>query len=155
VATSDYSYSITLDTSIATRALEELTTTRLPAALDAWLIDSAELAHRTMVDYAPQGVTGDLQKSFEIKYNMPAHTATVGSASPYALAVEKGTRPHMPPIDAITPWAEMHGLSPWAVAMGIKKHGTPAQPFFKAAVEEVTPIILASGARTIAKAIKE
>lgn len=41
--------------------------------------------------------------------------------TPYVLT---GTRPHMPPVSAIAPWARRHGMDPWAVAMGIKKGGT-------------------------------
>ena len=45
-------------------------------------------------------------------------------ARKYALYVERGTRPHWPPIAAITGWAERHGIPPFLVARAIAKHGT-------------------------------
>lgn len=63
----------------------------------------------------------------------------VGSASVAAVAVELGTRPHMPPIEPLIGWVqEKLGVSAldargvaFAVAMKIKKHGTKAQHPFR------------------------
>lgn len=63
---------------------------------------------------------------------------TVGSSQPSAIFVELGTRPHMPPVDALVPWVrEALGVEParerevaFLVARKIAKHGTQAQrPF--------------------------
>jgi hypothetical protein len=35
----------------------------------------------------------------------------------------------MPPVNALKEWSRRKGIDPWAVAMSIKKKGTPAQPF--------------------------
>jgi hypothetical protein len=59
----------------------------------------------------------------------------VGSNAEHALPVEMGSRPHFPPVSAITPWAEAHGIAPFAVAVGISRHGTKAQPFMVPALE--------------------
>jgi hypothetical protein len=42
----------------------------------------------------------------------------------YAIFVERGTRPHWPPMDAIRGWAERHGIPPFLVARAIARHGT-------------------------------
>jgi len=49
----------------------------------------------------------------------------------YAEYVDGGTRPHMPPVDPIKKWVQQKGLniSPWAIAINIKKYGTKAHPF--------------------------
>lgn len=63
----------------------------------------------------------------------------VGSASPAVAAVELGTRPHMPPVQAILLWVqdkfglsgeEAEGLA-WGVARKIKARGTQGQGHFR------------------------
>lgn len=149
---SNIEYTVTMEASEAIAALDGAAVA-LGDALDAWLIDSAELVKTTEQAKASQGVTGDLKKSIAIDYDMKARTATIAPQADYALYVELGTRPHMPPVDAITPWAEMHGLNPWAVAMGIKKHGTQPHPFVQPTVEETEPVILSNAEIAVAKVI--
>lgn len=67
----------------------------------------------------------------------------VSSSQPSALFVELGTRPHMPPVEAIEPWVKaVLGISDpkqaksvaFLVARKIARHGTPAQhPMARAA----------------------
>jgi HK97 gp10 family phage protein len=57
------------------------------------------------------------------------------SGQDYALYVHDGTRPHMPPISAVTPWANRHGIPPFLVARSIARHGTKANPFLYKALE--------------------
>lgn len=59
-----------------------------------------------------------------------------GTSVFYGPYVEKGTRPHFPPPSALAGWARRHGANPFAVARGIAKHGTRAQPFIKPALEQ-------------------
>jgi len=47
----------------------------------------------------------------------------------YGKFVDEGTKPHMPPVDAIEEWAEAKGLNAWAVAINIKRYGTEPHPF--------------------------
>ncbi len=47
-----------------------------------------------------------------------------GDAKKYAIFVERGTRPHWPPIAAIAGWARRHGIAPFLVARAIAEHGT-------------------------------
>lgn len=61
---------------------------------------------------------------------------TLSNTAPYAVYVHEGTRPHFPPIDAITPWANRHGIPPFLLARSIARKGTKAQPFFRDSIEE-------------------
>ena len=42
----------------------------------------------------------------------------------YGIFVERGTRPHWPPLAAIRDWALRHGIPPFLVARAIARHGT-------------------------------
>jgi len=53
----------------------------------------------------------------------------VGPSARWGLYVERGTRPHWPPIAALIGWARRHGVSPYAVQRGIARRGTRARPF--------------------------
>lgn len=68
----------------------------------------------------------------------------VGSSQPSALFVELGTKPHMPPVDALVPWVKaVLGIAEpkqarsvaFLVARKIARHGTPAQRPLGKAVE--------------------
>jgi hypothetical protein len=61
--------------------------------------------------------------------------ARIGSNSNYAMFVEYDTKPHWPPIAAITPWAERHGIDPYMVARGIAAHGTKGAHMFEFGLE--------------------
>lgn len=41
------------------------------------------------------------------------------------------TKPHFPPVSALTGWSERRGLNPYAVAKSIARKGTPIIPFLK------------------------
>jgi hypothetical protein len=58
--------------------------------------------------------------------------ALVGEVGPsvrYGLYVERGSRPHWPPVAALVGWARRHGANPYAVQRGIARRGTRARPF--------------------------
>jgi HK97 gp10 family phage protein len=57
----------------------------------------------------------------------------VGPTARYGAFVEFGTRPHWPPIAAISPWAYRHGIPPFIVARAIARHGTKPRPFVQPA----------------------
>jgi HK97 gp10 family phage protein len=61
---------------------------------------------------------------------------TLRNKAPYAIFVHDGTAPHFPPIDAVTPWAERHGIPPFLVARSISFKGTKPNPFFERAINE-------------------
>lgn len=61
---------------------------------------------------------------------------TLDNTAPYAIYVHEGTAPHFPPLEAITPWANRHGIPPFAVALSIARKGTKANPFFDLAIDD-------------------
>lgn len=78
------------------------------------------------------------------------HERSIGTNKDYGPYVEFGTRPHFPPVAAITPWAKRHRLEPFAVARAIGMRGTKAQPFMRPAavageamVKTLVPILAA------------
>lgn len=76
--------------------------------------------------------TGNLRDNWKI--DIGRFEGSLVSNAPYSAAVHGGSRPHMPPVDAITRWAQKRGLNPWAVAKSIAKKGTKANPFLQRAV---------------------
>jgi len=74
---------------------------------------------------------GKLERSVRYDVRIAGQNATVevGPTADYAEAVLRGSRPHMPPVKAITPWAQAHGISPWALAISISRHGTKGNDY--------------------------
>lgn len=93
------------------------------------LKNSANLVEQREHKEAPEGVTGKLNKS--IKQFVTEIAATIGPDHnlKYPIYVEKGTKPHMPPVSAIQAWADAKGINAWALAKSISKKGTQANPF--------------------------
>lgn len=58
-------------------------------------------------------------------------------ADKYAIYVEEGTEPHWPPIDAITPWAERHGIPAFLVARKIAQEGTDPRYMWRDAYSDL------------------
>jgi len=71
-----------------------------------------------------------------IQTSVSADSATVGTNEEHMLYLHEGTRPHFPPIAAVTPWALRHGIDPFLVALGISRHGTKANPFLRDAFDQ-------------------
>ena len=129
--------------------------------MDAFYNRVAGTIQRKAQGYAPKD-TGALRRSIRIDRRF-AKAKTAGGVrsgiavvvrSPYGLFVHEGTKPHMPPVSALRGWASRKGMSPWAVAYGIKRKGTKAQPFLKRAADETRralPIELRTAARDIEK----
>lgn len=84
----------------------------------------------------PIGTSGGAGLRDNWSVTMGNLSGTLESNSKYATFVEKGTKPHFPPIDAITPWAVSKGLSPFLVARAISIHGTKPNPFLERAITE-------------------
>ena len=79
--------------------------------------------------------TGKLLQSIQT-VPVDAHTVHVGTNLAYAMYVHgyppnppDRSKPHMPPIAAITPWATRHNIPPFLVARAIAKRGTTLVPF--------------------------
>lgn len=63
-------------------------------------------------------------------------TGVVGSNLKYAMAVEKGTRPHWPPVQVLEPWARRHGAVAFLVARAISRRGTKGHHMLENALED-------------------
>jgi len=84
--------------------------------------------------------TGRLRSSIasEVRGAAMETVGVVGSNVEYAPYVELGTKPHFPPYRPGTPlgrWAELHGVSAFAVALVISRRGTKARKFLQGAFE--------------------
>jgi hypothetical protein len=75
----------------------------------------------------------------------------VGPSVRYGLYVERGSRPHYPPVAALTGWARRHGMSPYAVQRAIGRRGTRARPFLAPAFTRNAARIVALFARAGAR----
>ena len=102
---------------------------------------------------APFGVSGLVRDNWNITTGR--FQGKLESLAPYAIFVHEGTKPHMPPIDAIMPWAKKKGINPWAVAMSIKKKGTKPNPFLQRAVDKTEADVEREFEDAIDSALKE
>lgn len=60
----------------------------------------------------------------------------VGSNLVSALMMERGTRPHWPPLAALETWAQRHGTTAYLVARAIARRGLKARRFLQRALED-------------------
>lgn len=102
---------------------------------------------------APFGVSGTLRDNWIVQVGR--FEGALKANAPYALFVEEGTKPHMPPVDEITPWAKKKGINPWAVAISISKKGTKANPFLQRSVDAVKSDIEGEFATALQSAMDE
>lgn len=127
---------------------------QLRGAIRLSLTRSAVFTQGLFVRNMPRGVTGGLQRSVNYHFNGDTEVV-VEPTEDRADFVEFGTRPHMPPVDALRAWAASKGLSPWAVARGIAKHGTRAHPYLDRTQAEAVPYIERDMSGTIEKTIED
>ncbi len=125
-------YTMQIDTSQIKRWADKVdseASREIQKFINLGLKNSAVIVHQKENKEVPHGVTNKLAKS--IKETVTTLAAVIGPDHnlKYALYVEKGTKPHMPPVSALTAWANSKGINPWALAMSIKKKGTKANPF--------------------------
>ena len=121
----------------------ELTAEALAALLEAELLYQRETVERT-----PVGVGGGGGLRGSIQAHMPERDGNtligiVGTALPYAPAVETGTKAHMPPVQPLRLWVE-HKLgldgeeaeqAAWAIARSIARKGTEGVHMFERAFD--------------------
>lgn len=73
--------------------------------------------------------TGNYQRSIHGEFKTSIHgdfEASVVAGWSGAIFVERGTRPHWPPIAALAGWARRHGRNAFLVARAISRYGTRA-----------------------------
>lgn len=97
------------------------------------MMTSAILLQREARQQAPVD-TGNLRNMIQVQDLVGLNAVAIQARAKYSIYVHEGSRPHFPPLKAITPWANRHGVPPFAVAMGIAKHGTKGKPFMRNAV---------------------
>lgn len=107
---------------------------------------------RGMQKEAPQH-DGALSRS--ITTTTTTYTAKVYPKAKYAIFVEKGTRPHFPPINAIEKWANDHGINPYVLAKSISKKGTKANPFVKNTSDKYSKQAGKVGSRVMARELEK
>ena len=76
--------------------------------------------------------TGRLRSNWRLSIQIMR--GELANTTDYAIFVAKGTKPHWPPMNAITKWANRKGIAPFLVARAIARRGTKANPFFDNAV---------------------
>jgi len=129
-----------------------------PATMRAAMVEATLIVEGEARRLAPRD-TGRLQGSISsrISGSGASIVGEVGPSVAYGLYVERGTRPHWPPTAALGGWARRHGISPFAVARGISRRGTRAQPFMAPGLEKSRGRVEAAfakvGARVLAKVV--
>jgi hypothetical protein len=112
-----------------------------------YLVGKAEEIANEARTLAPTGATGELRNSINVE-RIANGGVSVRVDAPYAEAVHQGTgaghipdaRPNYFPRvrkRGLILWADSRNLNPYAVAAGISKHGTKANPFLENAVQKV------------------
>lgn len=120
------------------------------------------LAQREWQENMPRGASGLTAASItsDVSSTPAGVLGVVSSSQPSAVWVELGTKPHMPPSEALQPWVkavlgirdpkEVRNVA-FLVARKIARHGTPAQRPMARAVEATEGQILAIFERAAAQ----
>lgn len=124
--------------------MDDIKWTNLYKALNEYADYWISTAHRIMKEN-DNIATGQLSTTMgierEISFSNDILSVKI-NIEPYWKYLDKGTKPHMPPVDAIAKWVEVKINPPevnnlaWAIATKIKKEGTKPHPFFDKATEE-------------------
>ena len=132
--------------------------------LQAAMLEATLLAQREWQENMPRGATGLTAGSIhsDVSSTPAGVLGVVGSSQPSAVWVELGTRPHMPPSEALQPWVkavlgihdpkEVRNVA-FLVARKIARHGTPAQRPMARAVEATEGQIIAIFERAAAQVV--
>lgn len=114
----------------------------VPQEMEAAFRRSGTVVVREAKGLAPV-FTGQLRGGigYELRGGGTLVTLKIKSMADHSIFVEKGTRPHFPPVGAVAGWAKAHGIEPFLVARAISKKGTKAKPFLEPAVERTMPAI--------------
>lgn len=84
----------------------------------------------------PEGATGNLKRSITAHVDQSSLIGIVGLDAPgrqYGLYVERGSRPHWVPRQALERWASQRGIPVFLVQRAIARKGTKPQPFMEPA----------------------
>ncbi|WP_127088330.1 hypothetical protein [Aquabacter cavernae] len=134
--------------------LEELA----PAIVEGQLLLEREVRELTP---AYQGLLRDSIGAQPLEMSGTVISGSVGTALAYALPVELGARPHMPPVEPLVDWVrrklgkggkEGRGVA-WAIARKMAKKGTPGRFMFRdglaATQGQIGELLQAAAARAV------
>jgi HK97 gp10 family phage protein len=122
------------------QALDQIAGEELTTAMQQTVTTVASAAKEN----APVGVSGELRSSIngEVTQAVGADvTGRVGTSVEYGLYVERGSRPHWPPLMPILLWVtrKLQAEKPYLTALMIQRkiawHGTKPKPFLQPAFE--------------------
>ena len=125
-----------MDIELDDKALDELVKKKTQMIGDAFGI----LFRQHLADEAPVN-TAYLKDNINYKVE---DDRVIFIAPIYALYLENGAKPHMPPVDAIKHWAHLKfGLNgkelnqaAWAISINMARHGMQPNPFISRAVNQ-------------------
>lgn len=116
-----------------TKALKDL---QGPPMVEA-MRDAVLMVQRDARKAAPV-FSGELRASIlpEIRTQGNEVVGAVGSQVRHALYMEKGTRPHFPPVAALQSWARRHNTVAFLIARAISRRGLKPRKFLQGAYDE-------------------
>lgn len=99
--------------------------------------------------------TGRLRSSIQTEIRKNGFEAVVFTDVSYGPPVEEGARPHFPPPNALTGWANRHGLNglEFVIARAIARRGLPPRPFLFPAWDKERPDFINS-IRAVARGLE-
>lgn len=103
--------------------------------LEKATIMSGEVIKGSVMREAPRGETGRLRDYVTAEYR-PIQVVVKPGVN-YAIFVHEGTKPHFPPVTAVSKWALRRGINPWALAVTMARKGTKENPFMDRAVKNI------------------
>lgn len=124
------------------------------------LAELSEVIKEEMRDHAPIGIGGEdgLKGSIGFAIRPATMSSEIMPSMDYADDVETGTGPHWVSAKSGSPlaqWAEMKGISPYAIQNVIAKRGTMPHPFIKPTYDAVQDVISDRFAAAVAAYIEE
>lgn len=99
---------------------------------------------RVQINILNEGAVDTNELIQGIDYDLDGLVSTIrpsSKADKYAAAVEYGSRPHWPPIQALEGWAQRHGIPAFLVARKIAREGTKERPFWQPSYEELADYV--------------
>jgi hypothetical protein len=82
-------------------------------------------------------IQGIHQTTKKVRRGVETIVKTSDKADEYNIFIEKGTKPHRPPVSALQGWADRHGIPVWAVVRKIEREGTEPRWIWRDTFEQV------------------
>lgn len=142
------------------QALFKLAPERVQSTLFTLISLASIETQRIMRINAPAGVGGGsgLRGSIKVFLDRTHLSGTVEPQAPYAVPVEKGSRPHWASVKDESPlakWADLKGINRFALQRSIAARGTKPHPFIGPTENQATPVIQSILERGVSKLTEE